>query len=166
MNELGSEDNPRPYVAGESYAKGEYVVHNGVVYRSNSWIYAPQVIDPEVYSGADTGMGVESWPWAVIKTFASQLPLPSEPGEPLTDTATKAPPEPPRPDFTNHSYYGAKDGPTEFSWGAGQVAPGYETKSPADGGAYRGRTPRQNSDGSWPRVRRGQGYGVPGERIR
>lgn len=69
-------------------------------------------------------------------------------------------------DWPRHTWYGGPDGPTEFSWGPGQVPAGYETKSPAEGGAYVGRTPKATADGSWPKVKRGQAYGVPGEQLR
>lgn len=37
---------------------------------------------------------------------------------------------------------GAEDtGPSELSWGLGQVPPGYENAAPANGGAYVGRSP-------------------------
>lgn len=63
-------------------------------------------------------------------------------------------------------WYGGKDGPTEFSFGPGQVPAGCERLGPAEGGTYRGRSPRQDAQGRLPRVRRGQAYGIPGERIR
>lgn len=70
------------------------------------------------------------------------------------------------PDYPRHTFYGGKDGPTEFSFGPGQVPAGCERRGPSEGGAYRGRSPRQDAQGRLPRVRRGQAYGVPGERIR
>lgn len=54
-------------------------------------------------------------------------------------------------------------GATEFSWGAGQVAPGKERATPADGGAYRGRTPSAEERRRKPR--RGEARGHPGQRI-
>lgn len=68
--------------------------------------------------------------------------------------------------WPRRTFYGGKDGPTEFGWGAGQVPPGLETKSRAEGGAYRGRAPREEAQGRLPKVRRGRAYGVPGERLR
>jgi hypothetical protein len=72
----------------------------------------------------------------------------------------------PSPDYPRRTFYTGRDGPTEFSWGPGQVPVGFERKSPAEGGAYRGRSPRTDAHGRLPKVRRGQAYGVPGERLR
>lgn len=68
--------------------------------------------------------------------------------------------------FRQPDFHGAPDGPTEFSWGPGQVPPGNERLTRTQGGAYRGRSPRTDADGKLPPVRRGEAYGTPGERIR
>lgn len=59
---------------------------------------------------------------------------------------------------------GAEDtGPSELSWGPGQVPPGYEYAAPADGGAYVGRSPSMAEPPR--RARRSEARGYPGDVI-
>ena len=183
MSDPGTEDNPKVWAVGEVYAPGEFVVRSGVLYRANSWHRSDNPIDPELYHSLETGEGLTAWPWTKVRVLAAQMPSsgvsaqplnPAGPtpadltekakhqGAPITDTATAT-------GWPYRGYYGGSSdrcGPSEFSWGPGNCRPGYETKSPAEGGAYVGPTPRQNSDGTWPIVKRGLAYGVPGERLR
>lgn len=49
----------------------------------------------------------------------------------------------PRPFISDFYPGGGADGPTEFSYGPGLAPPGKERATPADGGRYRGTTPRR-----------------------
>ncbi len=53
------------------------------------------------------------------------------------------------------------DGPTELSWGPGQVPPGAEYATPADNGAYRPKAPDMVDPPR--RARRSEARGNPGD---